>query len=167
MGSAARPTEVRRAAPGDADAIARLGLEVQALHVEARPDLFKPGGSESPAEVLARIAAGDPQMYWVATIGDAVAGYVYARLSDEPETRWRWATRVLVLDAMGVAEGYRGRGVGQSLWEAVRREAEARGADRVVLNVWAFNAPARRFYERLGFSPFHERMAVELRGGRA
>jgi hypothetical protein len=27
---------------------------------------------------------------------------------------------------------------------------------------WAFNTSARRFYERLGFTPFHERMSIDL-----
>jgi len=32
----------------------------------------------------------------------------------------------------------------------------------VILNVWSFDRDARRFYERLGFTPFQERMAFEI-----
>jgi ribosomal protein S18 acetylase RimI-like enzyme len=95
-------------------------------------------------------------------IGDAVIGYAYARVVDEPENRWKWASRVLVLDQMGVATSHRRLGAGELLWGAVREAAVAQHVDRVVLNVWAFNTVARQFYERLGFAPFHERMAVEL-----
>jgi len=157
-----RLTDVRRAIPSDADAIVQLVVEVQAFHAAARPDLFKPGGRESVTEIVERIASDD-HLYWVATRDDVVIGYAYARLRDEPETRWHLGARVLSLEQMGVARHHRRQGVGACLWGAVRQAAADRGADRVILNVWAFNAPARRFYERLGFAPFRQTMAVELR----
>jgi len=80
----------------------------------------------------------------------------------EPEPLWRYASRLLLLDQMGVDARHRSRGIGEALWNAVRETAAAEGVDRVVLNVWSFNREARRFYERLGFTPFQERMAFEI-----
>jgi ribosomal protein S18 acetylase RimI-like enzyme len=152
---------VRRATPADVADIAGLALEIQDVHVAGRPDLFKPGGVESIDQIAHRVGA-DGQFYWVATLGDTPVGYAYARLVDEPESRWRYATRLLMLDQMGVAKGHRSRGVGEALWNAVLGTAAEERAERVVLNVWAFNRDARRFYERLGFRAFHERLAFEL-----
>jgi GNAT superfamily N-acetyltransferase len=76
--------------------------------------------------------------------------------------RRRRASRILILDQMGVAARHRSRGIGHALWNAVRETAAAERVDRVILNVWSFNRDARRFYERLGFTAFHERMAFEL-----
>ena len=152
---------VRRATPADTSDILRLALDIQAAHVASRPDLFRPGGVETGAEVEARIA-GDPHRYWVATIGPRVVGYAYARVVDEPESRWRYASRYLLLDQMGVDAQHRSRGIGRRLWNAVHGSAVADGVDRVILNVWSFNPAARRFYARLGFTSFHERMAFEL-----
>lgn len=153
---------VRRATPADAAEIVRMTREVQALHVAGRPDLFKPAGVEDVPQVTARIADAR-QLYWVATAGDVIVGYAYARLVDEAESLWRYASRIVMLDQMGVDARYRSRGVGERLWNAVRTTAAAERVDRVVLNVWAFNGDARRFYERMGFTSFHERMSVELR----
>lgn len=153
---------VRRATPDDAPEIVRITLEVQAVHVAGRPDLFKPAGVEDVTQVTARIADAR-QLYWVATVREVLIGYAYARLTDEPESLWRYASRIIVLDQMGVDARYRSRGVGERLWNAVRATAIAERVDRVVLNVWAFNGDARRFYERMGFTSFHERMSVELR----
>lgn len=152
---------VRRATPADVPDIAGLALEVQDVHVAGRPDLFKPGGVDSIAEIAHRIDA-DGQFYWVATLSETPVGYAYARLVDEPESLWRHAARTLVLDQMGVAKGHRSRGVGEALWKAVQEVAVAEHVERVIINVWAFNRDARRFYERLGFTSFHERMAFEL-----
>ena len=152
---------VRRAGRDDATEIARLALEVQAVHVAARPDIFKPGGGETASEIAERIdAAGE--RYWVALIDEHTVGYAYARVIDEPDTRWKYAMRTVLLDQMGVDARHRSRGIGERLWRAVHDGAVADGATRVVLSVWSFNPDARRFYERLGFTSFHERMAVEL-----
>ena len=152
---------VRRAAVDDVREIIRLTREVQDVHVDGRPDLFKPGGVETPAQIAARLGSPDHH-YWVATLGPDVVGYAIARVADEPDSPWRYAAPTLILDQMGVDARHRSSGVGARLWNAVRDAAVAHGADRVVLNVWSFNASARRFYERIGFRSFHQRMAFEL-----
>jgi ribosomal protein S18 acetylase RimI-like enzyme len=46
-----------------------------------------------------------------------------------------------------------GRGVGRALMDAAIRDLEARGLGEAVLWVFEANAPARAFYERLGWTP--------------
>ena len=159
---------VRRATPHDVVDIVRLALEVQDVHVAGHPDLFKPGGVEPHAEIATRVSTPG-QFYWVATLADDMVGYAYARLVVEPESLWRYASRLLLLDQMGVDARHRSRGIGEALWNVVRETAEAEGVDRVVLNVWSFNRDARRFYEQLGFTSFQERMSfeIEARGHRS
>jgi ribosomal protein S18 acetylase RimI-like enzyme len=152
---------VRRATPHDAGDIVRLALEVQDVHVARHPELFKPGGVEPRAEIASRVITPG-QFYWVATLAGDPVGYAYARLVIEPESLWRYASRVLLLDQMGVDARHRSRGIGEALWGAVRETAAAEAVDRVVLNVWSFNRDARRFYEELGFKPLQERMAFEI-----
>ena len=152
---------VRRADPRDAEAIVALMQEVQALHVAGRPDLFKAGGTENAAETRARMLLPDHFM-WVATVDEGVVGYAYGRLSDDPENPWRFAARTFTLDQMGVKHESRGQGIGRALWNAAVDTAKSERAERVVLNVWSFNPGAREFYGRLGFTPFHERLTVEL-----
>ena len=55
------------------------------------------------------------------------------------------------LISMWVAPQARGRGVGQSLIEDVRKWATAQGARRLVLSVRTRNEPAIRLYTRSGF----------------
>ena len=152
---------VRLGTPEDAEAITRLALEVQDWHVAGRPDLFKPGGYDSAPEIATRIASDD-QFYWVALLDDVTVGYAYARVMDEPENRWKYASRIVIVDQMAVAERFRRQGAATRLWTAIREFAEAKRVHRIVLNVWAFNTSAQRFYESVGLTPFYERLAVEL-----
>ena len=50
-------TVVRLAEPAHAEAIERLALAVQDWHVTGRPDLFKPGGCDTVAEIADRITS--------------------------------------------------------------------------------------------------------------
>ncbi len=52
---------------------------------------------------------------------------------------------------IGVAQGFRGRGIGRSLMHHLIDEAIASGVPALSLSVEPSNTPARSLYERLGF----------------
>jgi RimJ/RimL family protein N-acetyltransferase len=52
---------------------------------------------------------------------------------------------------MGLLPGYRGRGLGRRLMEAAIARAWEAGLERIELEVFASNSPARALYEKLGF----------------
>jgi RimJ/RimL family protein N-acetyltransferase len=53
---------------------------------------------------------------------------------------------------MGVHPEYRGQGVGRRLIAAALEKARRRGLERIELDVFADNVPARRLYESVGFT---------------
>jgi ribosomal protein S18 acetylase RimI-like enzyme len=66
----------------------------------------------------------------------------------------------LELVSMWVRPQARGRQVGSKLVEGVMEYARAQGAPRVHLWVTESNKPARRLYERCGFTPTGERQPL-------
>ena len=54
---------------------------------------------------------------------------------------------------VAVKAGMRGHGLGQRLFEEVRKAAVDEGGREMTLFMSPSNEPARRFYERLGFRP--------------
>jgi ribosomal protein S18 acetylase RimI-like enzyme len=55
------------------------------------------------------------------------------------------------LEAIAVAEGAEGKGVGQALLAAAESDAQAQGAATITLHVFASNTRACSFYERSGY----------------
>jgi ribosomal protein S18 acetylase RimI-like enzyme len=102
------------------------------------------------AALLRRWLAGDANecLVHVALDADgAIAGMAMATLrpellSHEPSAH---------LEAIAVAAGSEGTGVGKMLLEAVERDARSRGALSMSLHVFAANGRARAFYEKHGY----------------
>jgi ribosomal protein S18 acetylase RimI-like enzyme len=64
------------------------------------------------------------------------------------------ARPLLNVHDLAVVPAWRGRGVGRALLEAVEAEAVRRGCCRLTLEVQDDNEPARRLYERFGFTDY-------------
>jgi len=60
----------------------------------------------------------------------------------------------LNLHDLAVRPGFRGRGVGRKLLEALAARARERGCCKVTLEVHDTNVGAKRLYERVGFGPW-------------
>ena len=98
------------------------------------------------AAMLERWAAGDQDdcLVHVAVdssetiVGIAMATLRPELLSKEPSSH---------LEAIAVAEGMSGKGIGSLLLAAIENDARSRGAGSMTLHVFATNTRARSFYE--------------------
>jgi ribosomal protein S18 acetylase RimI-like enzyme len=153
---------IRSATPADYDRVARLNAEVQQLHAEALPHLFKPASSETfTREVFeAMLARPHCSLYLAETDGQS-AGYLYLEVVDRPETWARYAHRALYVHQLCVARTHGRRGFGQQLLEHAADLATRQGIARLELDVWSFNTTARALFERRGFQESNIRMAHE------
>lgn len=108
------------------------------------------------AQYAARIDAGTVRMLEVDEEAAAFLSYELDReiLYVPPPFLW--------IDLVYVRPSRRGRGLGRVLYEEAARIARARGATRVVADVFEENAGSRAFHERVGFRPLYTILAREL-----
>ena len=130
---------VRRAEPRDIPAILRLLVQVNMVHHNGRPDLFKGPTTKYTADC---VDAHDA----VLGHGFCVMQHSGGQLMVEHDT--------LYIDDICVEETARGMGVGRALYAHILDYARARGCYNVTLNVWSCNPGAMAFYERLGMRPY-------------
>ena len=140
----------------------RLLVQVNMVHHEGRPDLFKGPTTKYDADGLKKLLASPDHRLFVCEEDGAVLGYAMCELEITEETRLLQPLRTLYIDDICVDEAVRRRHVGQALFGRVREEAAALDCGRVTLNVWELNAGARRFYESLGMLPLKTTMELRL-----
>jgi ribosomal protein S18 acetylase RimI-like enzyme len=93
-------------------------------------------------------ARSGPEAHLVAEYDGEVVGYL--RLQDKypfPE-----GSGVLTINGLAVARHARGQGVAGALLEAAADEGRRRDARKISLHVHGTNTPARRLYERHGYT---------------
>lgn len=136
-------TPLRVASPADVAPVTRL--------VAGFRD-FLGGDSPTNAEIEARttILLGDRSTEFL-LIGDPETGFVQTRfrLSVWTGSEDAW------LEDLFVEESARGEGYGRKLVEAAIARAQARGCDRIQLDVNEANQTALKLYESCGFKANH------------
>ena len=155
--------EVRPARVADIPALARLNETVQGLHAAAHPALFKAVPKEEAiggwfADFLAKPGA---QLLLGEEAGEPI-GYIAGLIVQYPENPFRRSLTLGLVDQLTVVAEAQRQGYGERLLTVLLARFRAAGVGRVELSVWAFNAGARRFYERQGFVTSIERMSLDL-----
>ena len=145
--------EIRRAEPGDVEALVALHREVHELHLTQRPDQFKPTRDEEMAGVFrTRLSAANTKV-WVAVLDGRAVGHVVAIHHQRAEHAMCPARQWWDIDELGVASSHRRSGIARALVQTVIDAATAAGISEIELNSWAFNHIAHTAFESFGFTP--------------
>ncbi len=151
------PIHVRKAVPGDYEAVERIMKQVQMLHVHLRPDIYTPADPVVDPESYEQQL--DRGVWWIAETDGIPAGVmeIYLRHYKAPVHTER---KTLYIAAVAVDEALRTQGIGHALLEKARELCTEARLDGVELQVSVRNTSALRMYESFGFVP--ESINMEL-----
>jgi aminoglycoside 6'-N-acetyltransferase len=136
----------------DFEALVDLELESARHHASIDPERWRVPDRDAVADFIRRRHAADPDRETLLAVvdgeivGGVEMGIVGARDPGGAIKSMRAADIGIV-----VASAWRSQRIGGELMRAAEAWARERGATRVVLDMSAANAGARRFYERLGY----------------
>lgn len=153
---------VRPARPEELARVNALRREVNDLHVQGRPDIFRPGFNAELQRHVFDQYAENPNNVIVALLDGEVCGFATVQEIRRPESPYALARAFYRVEEFGVDSRFRRRGVATALVDYMKRDARARGFDRVELDVWAFNDGALAFYEAAGFACYRRYMELNL-----
>jgi GNAT superfamily N-acetyltransferase len=147
---------LRPAQPGDGDDLARGWIETGEYYAGLDPQGYQVPEAEGLAawfETLLGRPRSEERIWLVAETDGRVVGSVEARLERPVDTAPRQLLRHLgelrvVVDALGVEEPYRRRGVATRLMQAVEGWAREKGATLVWLETDLASPLSMPFYER-------------------
>ena len=154
---------IRQATPSDSPLLSSLCRDVQSLHAEHHPDIFKIPQSDDFAVAFFDKILVDPlvRIFILEKDGQAL-GYVLCKLMERPESPFTFTLRYLQIDQISVRPEARGQGIGAALIKQAEYFANEMDVQRIQLDSWDFNVRAHAFFERLGFQKFHFRFWKDL-----
>ena len=146
--------KVRRAENKDIEKILDLLIQVDMVHHNGRPDIFKGPVTKYDAEQLKDIIKDDNRPIFVCVDdNDLVLGHAFCIHQQVLKHAVLTDIKTLYIDDICVDEDARGKGVGKMLYEFVKEYAKEKGFYNITLNVWECNPTAIKFYESRGLKP--------------
>ncbi|HEM3701920.1 TPA: GNAT family N-acetyltransferase [Streptococcus suis] len=148
---------IRKANQSDIPVLINLLQDILQVHHQARPDIFRSSGQKFSKEDLKALLDNPDKPIFVYEVDGQVVGHLFCELKTatgdvlEP-------VKTLFIDDLCVASSARGQKIGEQLYDFALSYAKEQGCHNLTLNVWADNAGAVRFYERLGMKPQMFRM---------
>ena len=153
---------IRLAERRDIPRIIDLLHQVNMVHAELRPDLFKPHTTKYDEQQLEELLTDTAKPIFVLDDGTTILGYAFCMVTEVKNHLLLQDAKTLYIDDICVDEKARGQHVGKQLYEHVHAYAKKIGCHNITLNVWTGNEPAQRFYENMGMQPQKTTMEVIL-----
>ena len=136
---------IRKANINDIPRIIDLLHQVNMVHYEIRPDLFKPNTTKYNEQELQALLDDVNKPVFVFDDG-TVLGYAFCQVKEVKNDILLQDNKTLYIDDICVDESARGKRVGKTLFDHVLEYASSIGCRNITLNVWEGNVPAFKFY---------------------
>ena len=133
----------------DYDRVSQTMDQVQQLHVEWRPDVYKPA---SPLITMDMFEAILKDGNWYVAEADGVVVGILELMKRHVESPAQVTKDVLFISTMAIDEKYRGKGIGHLFFEKVKQLKQEKGYDTIELQVNAKNRLAYEMYRKYGFT---------------
>lgn len=144
---------IRTAEEKDIAKIGDLLSQVDMVHHNGRPDIFKIGKKYSDNELKELLQDSQRPILVAVNQNDEVMGYCFCIFKQYLNDAVLTDIKTLYIDDLCVDEKLRGKHIGKELYEAAVKLAKENGCYNVTLNVWSCNPSAIKFYESQGLVP--------------
>lgn len=146
--------KIRRATESDIDGILNLLLQIDKIHHEARPDIFKGPAYKYTGEELKELFKNEKTPVFVCVDeSENVLGHAFCVCKQEIDHNVLTDIKTLYIDDICVDEKVRNQQIGKSLYDYVIDFAKENDFYNVTLNVWECNPGAIEFYKKMGLVP--------------
>ena len=144
---------IRKAEIRDIPEIMNLLVQVDMVHHNGRPDLFKGPATKYNEEELKSILYDESSPIFVYVSDDGVVlGHAFCNIIEQPANHVLTEIKTLYIDDICVDKNARGQHIGKALYDFVIAFAKEIGCYNVTLNVWECNQSAKKFYEAMGMN---------------
>ncbi|MEP3196618.1 MAG: GNAT family N-acetyltransferase [Lentilitoribacter sp.] len=142
----------RAACPEDSNIIFELFEQVQNIHLEAEPKIFKPPLRDKYFQAFLDDLFKDEEKHLVfAEIDGHICGYIQFTTKLKSESIFQYQQKRLDISQLVVAKDFRKTGIGTFLINHVKQFARNSGAEILTIDYWSFNKASERCFTKAGF----------------
>ena len=142
--------KIRNAITNDYGSVIKIISQVQDMHVEWRPDIYKYNDNLITKEEFEKIVENNT--FFVAENENKKIVGVLEIIFRHIESPADVTRDVIFIDTMAVDEKYRGLGVGHKMFEFLKAMKIEKNMDGIELQVNARNVAAYEMYKKYGFT---------------
>lgn len=139
-----------------------LRKQVNDLHVEGKPEVFKAGFNDELRDHVYDIWNDPEQEIVVADSDGIICGFAVLHHIVKPATPFMYERDFMDVDEFCVDKEYRRQGVASEIITFIRKYAKEKGFNRIELNMWEFNQDALAFYEAVGFKTYRRYLEMKV-----
>ena len=140
---------IRNAKPDEYKAVEKIMKQVQQMHINWRPDIYKYNETVLPLEIYEQ--AVKDKTFFVAEYEEHVAGILFI-MYRHIENPIQMTRNIIYIDSIAVDEKYRGKGIGHAFFDFLKDLKNQKGYDGIELHVNAKNEAAYKMYTDYGFT---------------
>lgn len=153
---------VRLAEEKDLACVNEIREQVNDIHVNGRPDIFRPGFCKEMQELVYQMWKSENSDILVVERNGEICGMSCVEYVLKPESPYNLERKYYHIIEFAVHEKFRRQGVATELFNYIKKDAMERGYDRIELDMWEFNESARKFYESVGFYTYRRYMEYDI-----
>lgn len=146
-----REKMVRLAEEKDIIRVNELRKQVNDIHVNARPDIFKAGFGKELQDLAWELLQGENSDILVVERDGVICGMACVDYVRKPQSPYGNPRNFYHVQEIAVDERFRRQGVASELLAFMKEEAKRKHLDKIELDVWEFNESAIKFYQAAGF----------------
>lgn len=152
--------EIRFAREDELDRVNELRKQVNDLHVEGKPDVFKAGFNDELYNHIYDIWNDPEQEIVVADADGIICGFAVVHHIYKAENPFMFERDFIDVDEFCVDERFRRQGIATEIITFIKDYTKEKGFKRIELNMWEFNQGALEFYEAVGFNTYRRYMEL-------
>ncbi|MGN0498472.1 MAG: GNAT family N-acetyltransferase [Acutalibacteraceae bacterium] len=153
---------VRYANYEELEQVNKLRKQVNELHCNGRPDIFRSGFCKEMQDIIFDVWNSENADIIVAERNGVICGFACVEYVVKPLSPYNLERKYYHIVEFGVDEEYRRQGVASEMLDFIREEARKRGLDKIELDMWEFNENALKFYEAVGFKTYRRYMELDV-----
>ena len=153
---------IRFAKENELARVNELRKQVNDLHVEGKPEIFRAGFNDELQDFIYKIWEDPEQKIVVAELNGVICGFAVLHHIHRPESPFMQERDFMDVDEFCVDKEYRRQGIATEMISFIRNYTKEMGIKRLELNMWEFNQDALAFYEAVGFKTYSRYMEMEM-----